>query len=220
MCMQSYSHKYSGLISLRLVFIVLVVLAGWWWSSPSFHSEGVGNGIACPLPPQVNAGDEPLQTDLPAGMQPFTLKAATLTPLAGFSVDARVLAREDYRMDAGALLSPTDLALGWKRMSEPGVLSQLKISQSARWYFYRWNSEPPLQPPEIARSSANMHMIPSTDAVSKALAKISRHDRVRVDGWLVEAHMPDGGRWRSSTTREDTGASSCELVYVCSITRL
>jgi hypothetical protein len=220
MHVRSCRSKYSGLVSLRLVFMAFVVLAGWWWSSPSFHSGGVGNGIECPLPQQVNAGDEPLQTGLPAGMQPFILKKATLTPLAGFSVDALVLAREDYRMDAGALLSPTDLALGWKRMSEPVVLSKLKISQSTRWYFYSWNSEPPLPIPEMARSSANMHLIPSTDAVGKALAKIGRHDRVRVDGWLVEAQMPGGGVWRSSTTRDDTGASSCELVYVCSITRL
>lgn len=220
MCMQSCRRKYSGIISLRLLLIPLVLIAGWWWTSPSFHSKGVGNGIECPLPPQVNAGDEPLQTELPAGMQPFVLKAATLTPLAGFSVDARVLAREDYRMDASALLSPTDLALGWKRMSELAVLSQLKISQSARWYFYRWESEPPLPPPEIAHSSANMHMIPSTDAVGKALAKIGRHDRVRVDGWLVDTQMPDGSRWRSSTTRDDAGASACEVVYVCAITRL
>ena len=200
--------------------LALVVMAGWWWTSPVFHSAGVGNGIACPLPPQVNAGDEPLQTELPQSMAPFALKAATLAPLAGFSVDARVLSREDYRMDASALLSPTDLALGWKRMSEPGVLSQLNISQSNRWYFYRWDNEPPLPPAEIARSSANMHLIPSTDAVGKALAHISKNERVRIDGWLVEAQMPDGGRWRSSTTREDTGASSCEVVYVCAITKL
>jgi hypothetical protein len=42
-------------------------------------------------------------------------------------------------------------------------------------------------------------------------------DRVRIEGWLVEATAPDGWRWRSSLTREDTGNGACELVYVCAI---
>ena len=44
--------------------------------------------------------------------------------------------------------------------------------------------------------------------------------RVRIDGWLVEASASDGWRWRSSTTRDDTGGGACEVVYVCGITRL
>jgi hypothetical protein len=41
---------------------------------------------------------------------------------------------------------------------------------------------------------------------------------VRIEGWLVEAVAPDGWRWRSSTTRDDSGNGACELIYVCSIT--
>ena len=44
-------------------------------------------------------------------------------------------------------------------------------------------------------------------------------DRVRIDGWLVQVNAPDGWRWRSSLTREDSGGGACEVVYVCSITR-
>ena len=33
-------------------------------------------------------------------------------------------------------------------------------------------------------------------------------------GYLIEARAPDGWRWRSSLTREDTGAGACELVWV------
>ena len=62
------------------------------------------------------------------------MPAATLQPLAGFSVEARVLSRENYRLGREAELSPTDLALGWQRMREDPVLAQLKISQSSRWY--------------------------------------------------------------------------------------
>ena len=37
------------------------------------------------------------------------------------------------------------------------------------------------------------------------MADVRKDDHVRIDGWLVEADAPDGWRWRSSTTREDTG---------------
>ena len=107
-------------------------------------------------------------------------------------------------------LSPTDLPLGWQRMREDAVLSQLRINQSSRWHSCRWQDQPPLPPQEIARSSANMHMIPANDAAADALADVGEDDRVRIDGW----------RWRSSTTRGDSGGGACEVVYACAITRL
>jgi hypothetical protein len=37
---------------------------------------------------------------------------------------------------------------------------------------------------------------------------------VALTGYLVEVRGPDGFRWRSSLTREDTGNGACELVWV------
>ena len=62
-----------------------------------------------------------------------------------------------------------------------------------------------------------MHMIPATGEVARALAGIRAGQRVRIDGWLVEVQADDGWRWRSSTSREDTGGGACEVVYVCGI---
>mgnify|MGYP006193093753 FL=1 len=97
------------------------------------------------------------------------------------------------------------------------MLSRLQISQSSRWYRYRWNEAPPIPLQEIIQSSANMHMIPADDAVAAALRRIEPGDRVRIDGWLVQVEDRDW-RWRSSLTRDDSGGGACELVYVCSIT--
>lgn len=212
-------------MSLRNFLVACLVLGalGWWFSPHSPRKVGAPAGVAgnagCPLPPRVGSGDAPLQTKAPGSMPPFALPAATLKPLAGFSVQARVLSREDYRRGREADLSPTDLALGWHRMAEDEVLSKLSLSQSARFFSYRWENQPPLPPDEIRVSAANMHMIPASDAVAQALADVRKDDHVRIDGWLVEADAPDGWRWRSSTTREDTGSGACELVYVCAITR-
>ena len=208
----------------RRVIVLLLVLAtvGWWYSPvsprvPAFAAPLAGAVTRCPLPPQVVAGEEPLQSPVPNDATPFRPEAATLVPLAGFSVEARVLSREDYRLGREAELSPTDLALGWGRMRDDDVLSRLDISQSGRWYQYAWRGEPPLPPQEIVRSSANMHMIPANRAVADALHAVHRDDRVRIDGWLVEADAPDGWRWRSSLTREDSGNGACEVVYVCAL---
>ena len=207
-----------------LIACVLVGVLAWWYSSRSSdtaRSTATSSTTSgCPLPPRVGTGEAPLQTDVPGTLGPFRHAAASLEPLAGFSIEARVLSREDYRMGREADLSPTDLALGWERMRDDAVLSQLKISQSSRWYHYRWQNQPPLPPAEIARSSANMHMIPSSEAVADALARVDNNDNVRIEGWLVEARAPDGWHWRSSTSREDTGGGACEVVYVCQITRL
>jgi len=207
------------------LLLAALVLAGWWFSPvsprvPAAASAFPGTTARCPLPPQVADGAPPLQSPVPTSMAAFRLKPATLQPLAGFSVDARVLSREDYAFGRESALSPTDLALGWQRMGDDAVLSHLAISQSARWYHYRWNGQPPLPPREIAESSANMHMIPADARVAVALHRIGKGDRIRIDGWLVEADAPDGWRWRSSLTREDVGAGACEVVYVCSITPL
>ena len=213
-------------MSLRFWLSIALVAAaiGWWHSpltprAPQVAALAPGVDPGCPPPPRVAAGEPPLQSPVPAAIRPFRLAAAQLQPLAGFSVEARILSRKDYRRGREAALSPTDLALGWGAMSAPGMAQRLDITQSGRWYHYQWSGEAPLPPREIARSSANMHLIPADAAAAAALRDAREGERVRIDGWLVEAHAPDGWRWRSSLSRDDTGAGACEVVYACSISR-
>ena len=211
-------------MSLRGWALIAVVIAmvGWWFSPqsprvPASPATLSGAIPVCPPPPRVVAGDPPLQSEVPATLSPFRLAAAELRPLAGFSLEARVLSREDYSFGREADLSPTDLALGWGRMRDESVLSRLDISQSGRWYQYRWRGEAPLPVAEIVRSSANMHMIPADAAAAAALSRVRAGERVHIDGWLVEAIAADGWHWRSSLSRDDSGRGACEVVYVCTI---
>jgi len=114
-------------------------------------------------------------------------------------------------------LSPVDLALGWGPMSDPTVINQLQISQGGRWYQYRWDNQPPIEPGVIARHSANTHLIPADSSVRKDLLNIERGQVVRLKGMLVNVEHPDGWKWRSSTTRADTGGGSCELMWVTEV---
>ena len=187
--------------------------------APPVRPQQVTDNPACPGPQATGDGDAPLQTPVPAGIANFTVRHGHLDALAGFSVDARVLSRRDYGSDRPAQFSPLDLALGWGPMTDTTTLAQLNVRQSNRWYRYGWIGNPPLDPAVIIRNSANMHMIPSNDDINRALHAVQRDDRVRIDGWLVEAHDGSGWNWRSSMTRDDTGEGACEVVYVCRVTR-
>ena len=98
-------------------------------------------------------------------------------------------------------------------MANPAVSEKLSVSQGERWFYWR-ASEFPIPRREIETHSANMHMIPATPAIDEMLKSIRNGDTVRLSGYLVEAQGPDGWRWRSSLSREDTGAGACELVWV------
>jgi hypothetical protein len=194
---------------LLLVAVVLVAFGAARWAAqrPLAHSAG------------TLVSGEPLQTS-PADHGSFAFGDFELTPLADFELEARVLSREDYGFGTESHLSPTDLALGWGRMSDSAVIDQLEISQSARFYHYRWRDQPPIPPREIVRSSANMHLIPADPAVARDLDRVRVGQVVSLRGRLVEAHRADGWRWKSSLTREDSGAGACELVFVDSISAL
>lgn len=161
---------------------------------------------------QQEFGDTPQQSA--TSDPPFALNGYQVRPLARFAVRARVLGREGYMVGREADLSPVDLALGWKRMADPAVYEPLNITQGGRWYRYSWSNQPPIPVQEIIESSANMHMIPANEAVERALKKASKGSYVRITGKLVEVTHPSGWRWTSSLTRSDSGANSCELIYV------
>ena len=180
-------------LSLQRLIYALALLAmlwlGWTLSQPA------------PSPP-LRGSDGSLHMD-----------GYRITPLQPFSIEARVLGREDYHFDAGAAVSPTDLALGWGPMADPEVLRHITISQRNRWYFWR-AEQLPIERRQIEIHSANMHLIPATPAVATTLAGLKEGQQIRLSGQLVRVDGDDGYRWVSSLSREDTGDGACELIWV------
>ena len=140
-----------------------------------------------------------------------------IEPLASYDIRARVLSVERYRMGREADLSPIDFALGWGPMSDAAVLDRLSISQSNRWYHFRWEGSPPIDPTLMAKSSANTHLVPADDSVKNRLLKVNRGEVVRLSGYLINVRHNDGWTWRSSLSRDDTGGGSCELMWVTDV---
>jgi len=205
-----------------LLLALGLLLGGLWWlahrnSAPLAATSGdAGAATACRVLQVPGVLADAVQTS--QATPPFRAGYAQVTPLAAFSVAARVLSREDYHMDRQADYAPTDLALGWGPMSAPGLAERLSVTQSGRWYHYEWGREgPPLPPAVISTHSANMHMVPANPEVARALAAVRAEDPVRIDGWLVRIDADEGWHWTSSLSRDDVGEGACELVFVCSL---
>ncbi|MDR6938424.1 MULTISPECIES: hypothetical protein [unclassified Luteibacter] len=193
---------------MRVWLAVVLLVCGWgafsWWQHRPVHNA-----------PGVLAGGIPDQEDVG---QAATLSRGrfTLTTRAAFAMTGRVLSREDYQFDDLAPIAPTDLAMGWGRMSDSGVLDRIRISQSNRFYYW-YTDHYPIPRREIEDSSANMHMIPANDTVARELREVRPGEVVRLQGFLVDIKRDDGWHWNTSLTREDTGAGGCEIVLVESI---
>jgi len=164
--------------------------------------------------PGVVAAAEPVQKALGASRPVFEKDGFRVTALASFEIEARVLRSKTYCCSGPDRLAPVDVAFGWGRMSDEAVLARLDISQSGRFYFWRYEGQPPIPRREIEVSSANMHLIPASEAIEKRLKSLRPGAVVTLRGYLVEVSGAGGFHWRSSLTREDTGNGACEIVWV------
>jgi hypothetical protein len=182
--------------------VILVWFAYGRMNGPIVHPSGV-------LVPT-----EPAQTELTPNEVAFDFGKFHLQPLAHFALDARVLHRKTYHYDRSAGLVPVDLAVGWGPMSDQAVLDQMEITQSARFFWYEWQRQPPIPREEIVSHATNLHLIPSTPAIASECRWLRAGELIHLDGLLVEATGPNIGTWRSSLSRTDSGNGACELVWV------
>jgi hypothetical protein len=191
-----------NLLIFSIAVLAYLVVRG-WEQKPITH------------PPGVLVDGTPLQVEVQASN--FGMDDYQITKKARFEIHARVLSTEQYYLNREADLSPIDLALGWGVMSDQSLLEQIDISQSSRWYRWRYEGSLPVSDQQIITSSGNMHMIPATASVERSLMKLREGDVVVLQGYLVDVDHDSGWRWRTSMTRTDTGAGACEIVYVESI---
>ena len=71
---------------------------------------------------------------------------------------------ERYWLGREAQLSPVDLSVGWRLMSDQTVLDQLEIYRGYRMLYWRpKSSQWPAPHADITAHVANMHMIPARD---------------------------------------------------------
>jgi len=164
--------------------------------------------------PGVVAAREPVQQPVARDAPVFAKDGFRVAALASFELEARVLRSKSYCCGGPDRLAPVDVAFGWGKMSDEAVLARIDVSQSGRFYYWRYEGSPPLPHREIELSSANMHLIPATKAIEKKLKNLRPGNVVALKGYLVDVQGEGSFRWKSSLTREDTGGGACELVWV------
>ena len=199
----------------KLAIVALIAWGGYQaWEGRSRHvSVDVSTDFPLRFSPALSLSAAPIQRPINTNGNRYRFGDYTITPLASFQVEAKVLSAKGYRLGREADLSPVDLALGWGPMADDAVLNQIEISQGGRWY--RWRTAAfPIPRQRIESSSANMHLIPTSAEVASALHEADEGDVVRLLGYLVEVTSEDGWRWRSSLSRNDTGSGACELILV------
>jgi len=204
-------------LTFRNVLCTVVAICLLGYAAGSIHTklklERTG-ALAYPEPVQEEL-DEPIALPAPEG---YTMEA-----FAEYEVRALVLSSEEYSHDRASALSPIDLALGWGVAATPECFEKISFRQSGRWYHDSWGAgATSLTSAEVAHSSANTHIIPSNgDAwLRRRLLGLGRGDAVRLKGYLVRVTGADGYKWRSSSSRTDSGDGSCEILYVTELEEL
>ena len=192
----------------RWIAVALLAVCSWLTIDHFVFGRPIRHGSG------VVAASVPQQRPLTAEVRPFQKDGFRIVPLTTFAIEARVLRAKHYCCTGPAKLAPVDVVFGWGNMSDEAVLARLDISQSGRFYYWRYDNEPPIPRREIETSSANMHLIPATDAIARKLKALRPGNIVNLAGYLVEVTGEDGFQWRSSLTREDTGNGACELILV------
>jgi hypothetical protein len=193
---------------MRYLWIPLAAcaLGGWhWWTSERPVAR----------PPGILAAAEPLQRALDAPGS-FEARGVTMIARARYTITARVLRRENYRLDGGADIAPVDLAVGWGPMSDSRVIDALEFSQMGRFFYWKPKRPDTLPIPVamLVTNAAQMHLIPATPSLEKQMKKLRPGQLVTIDGYLVDVRGPGGFAWNTSRTRSDTGNGACEIVWV------
>jgi len=130
-----------------------------------------------------------------------------------FKITGLVLSKRHYIGDERADISPYDMVVGWGPMSDPNIIKDINVRQNNRFYY--WNvSEFPIPRKELELNSTNLHLVPNTEEIAKALANLKKGDVVELVGYLVDIKDEDGFIWATSRVRSDSGDGACEIVLV------
>ena len=70
---------------------------------------------------------EPIQRMI-KNPEPFKYKKFFITPLADYTITGVVISTERYFFDPTSSISPIDVAIAWKKMSMPEVITEFKFN--------------------------------------------------------------------------------------------
>jgi len=204
-----YDFKKIGIISVIPVLItVLLIIMN---IKPEIYgsSYNYNTGSYFQYPVQK-------KTDITSFTQVFEGQEAEVTPRAEYVVGCKIVSLRRYG-DTSGKIAPVDIAGVWGGLMDEELLSNVSISQSDRFYYFRYSEEFPFDASFIYTHSSNMHLVPATDNLRNVLMKLTKNDEVVIEGYLVNLKWKTvygEFRWNTSMSRSDSGAGACEVIYV------
>ena len=193
--------------------------SSWSGSGPVIVDTDIPAAFPIGYLSELSIDEQPLQKKINYKKNAYQYNDFTITPLAEFQVAARVLSSKHYNRGLESKLSPVDLALGWGPMSRSEIIEKFSIRQSNRFYYWK-TDDFPVPRKDVITNSANMHLIPTSQAIETKLKDIKTGQNVKFKGYLVRVDMDSGWHWVSSLSRNDSGSGACEVVLVDDISIL
>lgn len=144
-----------------------------------------------------------------------------LTPRVAYKMTGRLLLKNRYWSGDLAKAIPYDFVMGWNKMADTGFIRYANVSLSQSNRTYRWEvpNMTNLRRSDFVDNSANVHMVPSSTEIFDQLDSVKEGDMLYMEGMLVDVTTPKENI-RTSLTRQDEGAGSCEIFYVTKIIKL
>jgi len=176
--------------------------------------------IALDFDEKIDPYDEPQQSEFidieTINIEKGKTKVQAI-PAALYRITGRVLSRKKYKREWTGKISPLDVAMGWGTISDQELSDCVAFDQWGRYYFYTIDRNCPVNYKYLATHSANIHIIPATKNLTKALKYIKEDEIIQLRGFLVDIKGEHKGRkvwWDTSMVRDDDGNGSCEILYL------
>lgn len=148
----------------------------------------VGEGMLAGGLPYINSPEK----------NSFRVNDYTYTPSQALEVDARVLAASHYYFDKMSRISPMDLVLGWRELSDEVVLNQISFSTANRTY--EWSNPEGIISDEFIKTNTKLvHTIPENERIRQLLKSIRLGDVIFARGYIVNVKSASGLAWRTAT---------------------
>jgi len=100
-------------------------------------------------------------------------------------------------------------------MIAPPYAGKVSFSQFSRFFFWR-TKDLSLDRGTIVSHTSNVHVLPRTGRLKRAVRAVGNGAIVRLEGFLVDVDGLDDPEfhWGTSTSRTDEGPQSCETIYL------
>lgn len=184
----------------KYIALITVVAASFmaWTNFPVHH----GPGIKAPDAPSINKILFPKTSEYRSGQ---------IKPTHTISATVRILDKTRFYFDDKKDLSPVDVLVGWKEMSDNKNLDFMLTEADNRTYSIQY-SEPPMAVNKIYQLSDLWHLLPADQETEDRILSLRTGHIIRVKGQVAELKVPGQYSWKSSSDSRDKPGGKLLLV--------